>query len=85
MYSMARRDYKSLSRYRGLAVCLCHQLGLHQNQKRFTLDTLNGETRKRVFWCQYVLDRCVVISFPPCHEFPAFVLLNPSSAVSQLP
>ncbi|OXV10610.1 hypothetical protein Egran_01628 [Elaphomyces granulatus] len=57
MYSLAKRDYKSLSRYRGLAVCLCHQLGLYQSQSRFTLDTLSSETRKRVFWCQYVLDR----------------------------
>ncbi|KAL2000177.1 hypothetical protein VTN02DRAFT_3463 [Thermoascus thermophilus] len=57
IYCTAKADYKSLSRYRGLAVGLCHQLGLHQSQKRFSLNPLISETRKKVFWCQYVLDR----------------------------
>ncbi|TQB72982.1 hypothetical protein MPDQ_006319 [Monascus purpureus] len=57
VYCMAKGDYRSLVRYRSLAVGLCHQLGLHQDQKRFSLDPLATETRKKVFWCQYVLDR----------------------------
>ncbi|GAD99826.1 acetate regulatory DNA binding protein FacB [Paecilomyces variotii No. 5] len=57
MYCTAKADYKALSRYRGLAVGLVHQLGLHQSQKRFSMNPLTSETRKKVFWCQYVLDR----------------------------
>ncbi|KAJ9268749.1 transcriptional regulator family: Fungal Specific TF [Paecilomyces variotii] len=57
MYCTAKADYKGLSRYRGLAVGLVHQLGLHQSQKRFSMNPLTSETRKKVFWCQYVLDR----------------------------
>ncbi|KAH8698544.1 fungal-specific transcription factor domain-containing protein [Talaromyces proteolyticus] len=57
MYCLAKGDYQSLSRYRGLAVGMAHMLGLHQSQARFALDPLATETRKKVFWCQYVLDR----------------------------
>lgn len=59
MYCMTKADYTSLLRYRGLAVNLCHQLRLHQSQKRFASSPLMGETRKKVFWCQYLLDRYV--------------------------
>lgn len=55
---MTKADYSSLLRYRGLAVGICHQLRLHQSQKHIT-NVLVGETRKKAFWCQYVLDRCV--------------------------
>ncbi|PYH48370.1 C6 transcription factor FacB/Cat8 [Aspergillus saccharolyticus JOP 1030-1] len=57
MYCMAKGDYTSLGSYRGYAVTLCHQLRLHQSQKRFASNPLEAETRKKVFWCQYVLDR----------------------------
>jgi hypothetical protein len=57
IYYTVKADYKSLLRYRGLSVSLCHQLGLHQSQKRFSFNALTSETRKKVFWCQYVLDR----------------------------
>ncbi|KAF7115888.1 hypothetical protein CNMCM5793_003631 [Aspergillus hiratsukae] len=57
MYCMTKGDYTGLLRYRGLAVGLCHQLRLHQSQKRFSSNPLVAETRKKVFWCQYVLDR----------------------------
>ncbi|GFF69321.1 transcriptional activator protein acu-15 [Aspergillus udagawae] len=57
MYCMTKGDYTGLLRYRGLAVGLCHQLRLHQSQKRFSANPLVAETRKKVFWCQYVLDR----------------------------
>ncbi|KAL1969480.1 hypothetical protein VTN77DRAFT_8918 [Rasamsonia byssochlamydoides] len=57
IYCMAKGDYRSLVRYRGLAVGLCQMLGLHQSQTRFALNPLATETRKKVFWCQYGLDR----------------------------
>ncbi|PYH99683.1 acetate regulatory DNA binding protein [Aspergillus ellipticus CBS 707.79] len=57
MYCMTKGDYASLLRYRGLAISLCQQLRLHQSQKRFSSNALVAETRKKVFWCQYTLDR----------------------------
>ncbi|KAJ5091490.1 hypothetical protein NUU61_006360 [Penicillium alfredii] len=57
IYCMTKSDYRSLLRYRALAVDICHQLGLHQNQENVTANPLERETRKKVFWCQYVLDR----------------------------
>lgn len=57
MYCMIKSDYKSLLRYRALAVDICHQLGLHESQDEAAFNPLDGETRKKVFWCQYVLDR----------------------------
>lgn len=59
IYCMTKADYSSLLRYRGLAVGICHQLRLHQSQKHIA-NPLVGETRKKVFWCQYVLDRYVL-------------------------
>lgn len=56
IHCMTKADYTSLLRYRGIAVGLCHQLRLHQSQKHIT-NPLIGETRKKIFWCQYVLDR----------------------------
>jgi hypothetical protein len=52
---MTKADYRSLLRYRALAVDLCHQLRL--NQDIAPSNPLEGETCKKVFWCQYVLDR----------------------------
>lgn len=57
MYCMTKGDYKSLLRYRALAVDICHQLGLHEKQEQAASNPLEGETQKKVFWCQYVLDR----------------------------
>ena len=57
VYCMTKGDYTSLLRYRGLAVSLSQQLRLHQSQKRFSSNALVAETRKKVFWCQYALDR----------------------------
>ncbi|KAJ5204625.1 uncharacterized protein N7498_005504, partial [Penicillium cinerascens] len=57
IYCMTKADYNSLLRYRALAVDICHQLDLHQNQEDSSFNPLEGETRKKVFWCQYVLDR----------------------------
>ncbi|KAL2821265.1 fungal-specific transcription factor domain-containing protein [Aspergillus cavernicola] len=66
MYCMTRGDYSSVVRYRSLAVGLCHQLRLYQTQKRFSSNPLLAETRKKVFWCQYVLDRfCAALTGLP--------------------
>lgn len=59
IYYSIKSDYKSLLRYRGMGVSICLQLGLHQSQKKFSFNPLMGETRKKVFWCQYTLDRYV--------------------------
>ncbi|KAL8946121.1 MAG: hypothetical protein Q9222_007439 [Ikaeria aurantiellina] len=56
MFCIAKADYNKLLHYKGVAVSLSHRLGLHQSQKRFSLDPLTTETRKRVFWCLYTLD-----------------------------
>lgn len=61
MYCMTKSDYKSLLRYRALAVDICHQLGLHESQEEAAYNPLDGETRKKVFWCQYVLDRYAIL------------------------
>lgn len=54
---MSKADYKGLLRYRSLGIGLCHQLRLHQSQKNVSVNPLELESRKKVFWCQYVLDR----------------------------
>ncbi|EEH22024.1 hypothetical protein PABG_04235 [Paracoccidioides brasiliensis Pb03] len=80
IYYSIKADYKSLLRYRGLAVGVCHQLGLHQSQRGFSFTFLASETRKRVFWCQYVLDRfaaaltglpVLMLETDICAEYPA--------------
>lgn len=59
VYCMTKGDCRSLLRYRALAVDICHQLGLYQSQQNAAFNPLEGETRKKVFWCQYMLDRYV--------------------------
>ncbi|MCJ1462127.1 hypothetical protein MMC07_000727 [Pseudocyphellaria aurata] len=54
---IAKGDYDKLLHYKGFAISLCHRLGLHQSQKRFSLGALTTETRKKVFWVVYMLDR----------------------------
>jgi len=54
---LLRADATHLLRHRGIAVTMCHELGLHQGHKYHSLSTLEAETRKKVFWCQYVLDK----------------------------
>lgn len=36
---------------------MCHELGLHQDQKYQSLSVLEAETKKKVFWSQYALDK----------------------------
>ena len=57
LYYLLKADYSHLERHRALAVSMCHQLGLHQEYKYQTLSPIEAETRRRVFWCQYTLDR----------------------------
>ncbi len=58
---LLRSDSTHLLRHRGIAVTMCHELGLHQGHKYHSLSPLEAETRKKVFWCQYVLDKYVAI------------------------
>lgn len=54
---MTKGDYRSLLRYRALAVDICQQLELHQSSGSTSSSPLEEETSKKVFWCQYALDR----------------------------
>lgn len=56
IYCMTKGDYRTLLRYRSLGVDICHQLGLHEKEDS-SGNALEDETRKKVFWSQYVLDR----------------------------
>ena len=56
IFCLLRADYSRLLKYKGLAVGLSQRLGLHQSQKRFALDALTSETRKKVFWTLYTVD-----------------------------
>ncbi|KAJ6181023.1 hypothetical protein N7519_011484 [Penicillium mononematosum] len=56
IYCITKGDYRTLLRYRALGVDICHQLGMHENQES-SGNPLEDETRKKVFWSQYVLDR----------------------------
>lgn len=63
---MTKGDYRSMLRYRALAVDICHQLELHQSQTEPASNQLEAETRKKVFWCQYTVDRfCSVLTGMP--------------------
>lgn len=59
IYCIAKGDYARLLHYKGIAISISHRLGLHQSQKRFSLGILKSETRKRVFWALYTLDRYI--------------------------
>lgn len=54
---LLKADYHHLLRHRGYAVSLCHQLGLHQGHRVHSFSPFEAESRKKVFWCQYVLDK----------------------------
>ena len=56
IYCIAKGDYDQLLHYKGMAISLSHCLGLNQSQKRFPLDALTSETRKKIFWSLYTLD-----------------------------
>jgi len=56
LYCVQQGDFISLLTYKGQSTTLSARLGLHQSQKRFALDTMTGEVRKRVFWTLFTLD-----------------------------
>ncbi|ENI09441.1 hypothetical protein COCC4DRAFT_160202 [Bipolaris maydis ATCC 48331] len=56
IFCLLRADYSQMLKYKGLAVGLSQRLGLHQSQKRFALDALTCETRKKTFWSLYTVD-----------------------------
>ena len=60
---LLRGDYTHLARHRAISVGMCHELGLHQGHRYLNLQTFEVETRRRIFWCQYVLDKYVLLFF----------------------
>ena len=59
---LLRGDYTHLARHRAISVGMCHELGLHQGHRYHNLQTFEVETRRRIFWCQYVLDKYVLLA-----------------------
>lgn len=59
IYCIAKADYQTLLYYRSIAIAMSHRIGVHQSQKQSHFETLTRETRKKVFWTQYTLDRYV--------------------------
>nr|POE49229.1 transcriptional activator protein acu-15 [Quercus suber] len=57
IFCVQQGDLTRLLTYKGLSTTLSARLGLQQSQKRFALDTLTCETRKKVFWTLYTVDR----------------------------
>ena len=57
IYYVQQGDLTRLLSYKALSTTLSARLGLHQSQKRFALGTLTCETRKKVFWTLYTVDR----------------------------
>ncbi|KAH9867047.1 hypothetical protein IAQ61_007638 [Plenodomus lingam] len=56
IFCLLKADYSRLLKFKGLSIGLSQRLGLHQSQKRFALDALTSETRKKVFWSLYTVD-----------------------------
>jgi Fungal specific transcription factor domain len=59
LYYLLKANYTHVARHRAIAVNLCQQLGLHHSQKYHVMNCLESETHKKVFWCQYVMDKYV--------------------------
>ena len=57
LYCLLKADYAQLTQHRAIAVAMCHQMWLHQAHQYKGLQMLDSETRKKVFWSQYVLDK----------------------------
>ena len=56
LYTIAKRDFGGLLKYKAAAVRIARRLGLHQRQRRSSVGPLITETRKRVFWTLYTVD-----------------------------
>ena len=57
IYCIAKADYPKLLHYRGIAISMTHRIGLHLSHRQTEFGALTRETRKKVFWTQYTLDR----------------------------
>lgn len=57
LYCLQTGDYTRLNYYRSQSVAMALSMGLHQSQASFALGTLVCESRKKVFWSIYCLDR----------------------------
>ena len=57
LYYLLKADYPHLTQHRAISVAMCHQLGLHQGHRYKGLPVLESESRKKVFWSQYVVDK----------------------------
>lgn len=57
IYCVQQGDLTRLLTYKGLSTTLSARLGLHQSQKRFDMSVLARETRKKLFWTIYTVDR----------------------------
>jgi hypothetical protein len=69
IYLQLSSRYSVASHLGGVAVRLAQTLGLHRHSHRFKFDPLETELRRRVWWCQYVLDTYVPAS---CSLFSLF-------------
>ncbi len=57
LYYLLKADFGHCGHHRAIAVSTCHEMGLHHSQNYCSLTCLETETRKKVFWCQYTLDK----------------------------
>lgn len=57
LYYLIKADYAHCVRHRAIAVDACHEMGLHHSQRYCWLNCLETEMRKKIFWCQYTLDK----------------------------
>ncbi|GAO47481.1 hypothetical protein G7K_1687-t1 [Saitoella complicata NRRL Y-17804] len=56
LYLFTQHDATTLWRYKNAAVSTALQLGLHRDPKRFGLNPLAREMRKRTFWSVFVME-----------------------------
>ena len=62
LFYLLEADYTHGAQHRAIAVSMCHQMGLRHSQKHYVINSLELETRKKVLWCQYALDKYVLSS-----------------------
>lgn len=79
LYCFSKGDYARLLQYKSLAVGIVLRLGLNQSQKKFALGALDGEMRKRMFWCVHCLDRYCTPALGPFRNRFDLIFLQPQS------
>lgn len=64
----------------GTAVRLAHSIGLHKTNHGTTADSIEQETRNKVFWVALTLDRelCLQTGRPPTHDLEHFHVQLPA-------